>query len=62
MRLQHWDSVNGVSEELNAAVVRAATAAEHATDPEPRADFQEAHADLHSFVDGERSNNDEDDE
>jgi hypothetical protein len=62
MRPTHWGTVDGVSEELNAALARAETAAEHAIDEDLKADYQDAVALLRARIDDERREQDEEDD
>jgi len=62
MRPHHWGAVNGVSEELNSALACAQDAAEHATDPDLVADYEEARAYLRALIHDERREIDEEDD
>ncbi|MFI7027015.1 hypothetical protein ACIBMZ_30370 [Micromonospora sp. NPDC049900] len=62
MRLSHWSTSDGVSPELSAALARTQTVAEHTTDPDLKADYEEAHSYLQALIDNERQANDEEDD
>ncbi|TCB94444.1 hypothetical protein E0H26_21210 [Micromonospora zingiberis] len=62
MQPHNWSAMNGISEELGSALALARDAAEHTTDLDLKADYEEAHTYLQALIDNLRRDNDDEDD